>query len=71
MLRFFLEIFEKYGLQAINLSLLLFVSWKLCTNHLKHISDKLTENGKKLDKLDDKVIKLGERVSKLEGLTLH
>lgn len=68
MSRFFLMILEKYGLGVLNLSLLIFVSWKLFTNHLKHISNTLKENGNKLENLDNKVDKLGERISKVEGI---
>lgn len=67
MLRAFLLIFEKYGLQTVNLCLLLFLSYKLANNHLRHIADSIKENSKKLEEIDNKVDKLGERISKVEG----
>lgn len=69
MLRFFLMVFEKYGLGILNLGLLAFVSWRLLTNHLKHISDAITGNTKKLDDIDKKLDSVTERVAKLEGRT--
>jgi len=67
MLRMLLMIFEKYGLGMLNLFLLLFVSYKLANNHLKHIADTIKNNGKKLEEIDKKLDKVSERVSKLEG----
>ena len=69
MIRTALLIFEKYGLQTANLALLLFVSWKLANNHLKHIADNIKENSKKLTAIDTKLDGVTERVAKLEGFT--
>ena len=63
----FLKILETYGLGVLNLSLLAFVSWKLCANHLKHIANNIKENGKKLEEMDNKIDKLDSRISKVEG----
>ena len=67
MLRFSLMVLEKYGFQATNLCLLLFLSYKLCTNHLRHIGIAIKENGKKLEDIDKKLDSVAERVAKLEG----
>ena len=67
MIRTSLLILDKYGLQVLNLVLLGYVSWKLFTNHLKHITLAIKENAKKLDSIDKSVGNLKERVSKLEG----
>ena len=67
MLRAFLLIFEKYGLGILNLSLLLFVSWKLANNHLKHIAASIKNNSEKLEKIDTKLGGVVERVATLEG----
>lgn len=67
MLRVLLMIFEKYGLGILNLFLLVFVSYKLVNNHLKHITDIIKSNGVKLEEIDKKLDKVSERVSKLEG----
>ena len=62
-------IFEKYGLGILNLSLLLFVSYKLANNHLKHIANSIKNNSTKLDAMDTKLDGVVERVAKLEGRT--
>ena len=67
MYRVILLILEKYGLQVVNLILLIFVSYKLVNNHLKHIAITIKENGNRLEKIDKKVGKLSERISKVEG----
>ena len=67
MIRALLLILDKYGLGVANLILLGFVSWKLFSNHLKHITEGIERNTKKLNDIDDKVDDLGERISKVEG----
>ena len=67
MLRVVLLILDKYGLQVLNLFLLGFVSYKLFTNHLKHILSAIKDNKTELENIDKSVIALKERVSKLEG----
>lgn len=67
MFRTLLLILDKYGLQVANLALLGFVSWKLFTNHLKHISDDVKKNTKQLDSIDKSIVTIKERVAKLEG----
>ena len=69
MLRILLMIFEKYGLGILNLSLLVFVSYKLANNHLKHIAASIKNNSIKLDAMDTKLDGVVERVAKLEGRT--
>ncbi len=69
MLRFFLMIFDKYGLGILNLGLLVFVSYKLANNHLRHIADNIKENSKKLTEIDTKLDGVTERVARLEGKT--
>lgn len=66
-LNFFLDIFEKYGFGVLNLSLLGFVSWKLFTNHLAHISKDLKSLNEKIVVIDDNVNGLKERVATIEG----
>ena len=67
MLRLLLMIVEKYGLGILNLSLLIFVSWKLANNHLAHIAENIKKNSEKLEEIDTKVDDLGQRISKVEG----
>lgn len=67
MLRFLAIVLEKYGLQVANLALLGYVSWKLFSNHLKHIAKDIKDikGGQKEMRKD--VNKLSERISKVEG----
>ena len=67
MSRFFLMVLERYGLGVLNLALLAFVSWKLCTNHLFHIANSIKENSKKLEDINKKLDSTVERVAKIEG----
>jgi hypothetical protein len=67
MLGTLLFVLDKYGLQVVNLILLGLVSWKLFTNHLKHILISINENKNELEHINKNVIDLKERVSKLEG----
>ena len=67
MLGFLLELFYKYGFNVLNLGLLIFLSWKLFTNHLRHISNAINIVRKKVDNIDKKVDDLSERISKVEG----
>ena len=64
---FFLELLEKFGFGVLNLALLAYVSWKLCTNHLYHISKELKNLNEKITNLDGNVNSLKERVSNIEG----
>lgn len=67
MFRAILLILEKYGLQVANLSLLIFVSYKLANNHLRHIMEGIKNNSEKLEKISKDTDSLKERVSKIEG----
>jgi len=61
---------SKYGLQSINLILLVslvYATSKLLRNHLVHISSRLDKQSKKMSSLCKSVNKLGERVAHLEG----
>jgi len=67
MLRFFLEIAEKYGLDVLQLAVIIFLFWKLFCNHLKHIAQDLKDAKEERKEIKDDVKVLGERVSKVEG----
>jgi len=46
---------------------LLFVSYKLANNHLRHIAASIKNNSEKLEKIDTKLDGVVERVATLEG----
>ena len=67
MIKILLYLWENYGLDALQLGIICFFGWKLFTNHLKHIDDKVDKVIEKLDTFDLELGKTKERVSKLEG----
>jgi len=67
MLRIFLIVLEKYGMDTLQLSVVCFFGWKIMTNHLKHIQDSIIEICKKLDVSENKLNLLSERIAKVEG----
>lgn len=67
MLRFFLMVLDKYGMDALQLSVLCFFGVKIMTNHLKHIKDSIENICKKLDVHENKLNMLSERIAKIEG----
>lgn len=69
MLKFFGFLFERYGLDTVQIAIIVFLGWKLATNHLHHLKLAIGSNAKKLNKLGEKVDSLSERISTLEGKT--
>lgn len=81
MLKFFLEIFQTYGLNVLALTIIIGllgyivkILWKLQDNHLAHIQSAINDSNKKIDRSNDKIddlnkttVCLAERVSKIEG----
>lgn len=67
MLRFLLDILEKYGLDSVQIAIICIFGWKLATNHLKHLKEKIDEIHKKVNEFDKELNDTKERVSKLEG----
>jgi len=67
MLRFFLMVLDKYGMDTLQLSVICFFGWKIMTNHLKHIKDSIENICKKLDVHENKLNLLSERTAKIEG----
>lgn len=70
------HMFDRYGLGIVQIALLLYLSWKLASNHLKHIQDSIDENNKEIKSVKVKLAKIfrrqgqiSERVSYLEGKT--
>ncbi len=77
MLRLFYMLLKDYGVLGvtiIQLILICYFGWKLFTNHLKHIEDKidclglgLKEVKKEIEKDKRVTINLGQRISHIEG----
>lgn len=70
----FLMLLDKYGMNVAQMGLMIFLFYKLYTNHLAHIHKdiKLTKNSVeqtnvKIEALDKKTDELGERVANIEG----
>lgn len=66
-IRVCLIILEKYGMDALQLGVIFYLFWKLFSNHLKHIIEKLDSNIKETKCVKREVINLKERVAKVEG----
>lgn len=67
MLRFFLMVLDKYGIDVLQLSVICFFGWKIMCNHLFHLKNQLDEICKKLDIHDSSLNKLTERIARIEG----
>ena len=67
MLRFFLQIFEQYGMGVLQIAIILGLAWKFGTNHLKHLQDAIDNVAKKLDTQETKLNSVCERIAKIEG----
>lgn len=67
MLRFFLTVLDKYGMDTLQLSVICFFGWKILTNHLKHIAEKINEIYKKVDTHETQLNNVVQRISKIEG----
>ncbi|KKM86371.1 hypothetical protein LCGC14_1279720 [marine sediment metagenome] len=67
MARALLFLLDKYGLGVLNLGLLAYVSWRLATNHLRHLREKLETVIQGQEKLTKEVGQIKERVSTIEG----
>ena len=67
MLRIFLMILEKYGMDVLQITIIGYCFFKLFTNHLAHMNKNIDKTNNGVEKIDKKVDVLGERVSKIEG----
>ena len=67
MLRFFLTVLDKYGIDVLQLSVICYFGVKIMTNHLYHLKQQLNDICKKLDTHDSSLNKLTERIAKIEG----
>lgn len=65
--RFFLQLIQLYGFDVFQIALIIYLFWKLFTNHLKHVIDRLESNITETKCVKKEVIDLKERVSRIEG----
>lgn len=67
MFKFLLQLWEAYGLDSVQIIVIVGLAWKFATNHWKHFTDKVDNIDKNI-KANTKVInRLSNRVSKIEG----
>ena len=59
--------FGAFGLGIVNIGLLAWFFWKIMTNHFKHLQDDVSSIKKTQEKTTEKLDKVSERVSKIEG----
>ena len=62
-----LKDFGTLGVTIVQFGVILFVIYKFATNHWKHLIADVKEIMAKQDKQEEKIGKLGERVSTIEG----
>lgn len=66
----FYNLIKDFGVLGVVLAqfiFIVFVGWKFCTNHLKHIKDAIEENIDETKCIKKEIITLKERVAKIEG----
>ena len=66
-IRLFGIFFSKYGMDSLQIAIILGLFWKLFYNHLAHINVSLKENNKEIKCVKKEVGDLKERVSNVEG----
>lgn len=67
MLKILYALFKDYGMDSVQIGIICFFGWKLATNHLKHITDKINYICKKMDIFQEELNDSKERISKIEG----
>lgn len=67
MLKVLYAIFRDFGIDSVQLGVICFFGWKLFSNHLKHLKDKINYICKKMDIFEADINKSKERISKIEG----
>lgn len=71
MLKVLFDIFDKYGLDTLQLGIIGFFGWKLFTNHLAHIAKDIKSIMSKVDNVEKDLNSVKERVSHIEGQLEH
>jgi len=65
--RFFLQILQAYGFDILQLVVIIYLFWKLFSNHLKHVVERIDSNINETKCVKKEVIQLKERVAHIEG----
>jgi hypothetical protein len=67
MLKILLEIWQSYGIDAVQLGVICWFCWKFLTNHWRHFKEDFDEMRKEI-KINKRAIdRLSNRISKIEG----
>lgn len=67
MFKVLIYLFSTFGLDALQLGLILFFGWKLFTNHFKHLQDDITLIKEKVEGIEKSNNSHAERIATLEG----
>lgn len=67
MIRILLQLWEAYGLDALQIGIIVGLAWKFATNHWKHLTDDVKEIKETTIANGQKIQKNSERISKVEG----
>jgi len=67
MLKVLYSVFRDYGMDSVQLGIICFFGWKLFTNHLKHMQDKINHIDEKIGVFETELNQSKERISKIEG----
>lgn len=67
MFKFLLQLWEAYGLDSVQILVIVGLAWKFATNHWKHLTDDISEIKKNVKGNTKSINKISERVSKIEG----
>ncbi len=70
-LRVLLGLFSTYGLDVFQIGLIVFLFWKLFTNHLAHIAVDLHENNKAIDGIRTDVKHVRSSIHKVDKRVAH
>lgn len=67
MLKVLYSLFRDFGMDSLQLGIICFFGWKLFSNHLKHMGDKIDHICKKIGIFEKDLNSTKERVAKIEG----
>jgi len=67
MLNFFLNVLDRYGLDTLQIAVIVFFGWKIVNNHLHHLKQKIDSICSKLDVHETKLNNVTERIARIEG----
>jgi hypothetical protein len=67
MVKIFLELFEKFGMDAVQLGVICWFGWKFLTNHWRHFKEDFDEMKKDIKANKRTIDRMSNRISKIEG----